>query len=200
MILNIWTESKEKYGINVALGIHHWGPKHQQFYRARHNQVSTHKVYSRIKILSIIRISIDREFGYGYLKEIVVRRANQKDYIFNEADFKRLYLNDIEDMYLLIVLNKRVEDVQLGVESYQTKLNITRPQVKCDGLEAKETYTIMYEPRGVAYFNKNNDQYLMSMDELHKFIDGTLKIVRDILNTRLHNFVLGYNVGMPKRT
>ncbi|GKF68435.1 hypothetical protein Tco_0198114, partial [Tanacetum coccineum] len=57
-------------------------------------------------ILSIIRLSIDKQFGYGYLKEIVVRRENQKEYIFNEADFKRLHLNDIEDMYLLYAQNK----------------------------------------------------------------------------------------------
>ncbi|GJY73976.1 hypothetical protein Tco_0478407 [Tanacetum coccineum] len=30
------------------------------------------------------------KYGYGYLKEIVVKRANQKEYIFKEADFPRL--------------------------------------------------------------------------------------------------------------
>ncbi|GJW94479.1 hypothetical protein Tco_0174151 [Tanacetum coccineum] len=155
MILNLWSSSKERYDLNASLGICHWGPKRQLFYRARHKQVSDHKVYSRMKILSVIRLSVDKQFSYGYLKEIVVRCANQKEYTFNEADCARLYLNDIEDMYLLyaqqklhhltrdkqtdlvtalcffirrIVLKKRVEDVQLGLESYQTKLNITRPQ------------------------------------------------------------------------
>nr|GEZ24173.1 RNA-directed DNA polymerase, eukaryota, reverse transcriptase zinc-binding domain protein [Tanacetum cinerariifolium] len=59
-----------------------------------------------MKILNIIRISVDKHFRYGYLKEIVSRRANQKEYIFNEADFKILHLNDIEDMYLLYAQNK----------------------------------------------------------------------------------------------
>ncbi|GJU89201.1 hypothetical protein Tco_1301624 [Tanacetum coccineum] len=58
-------------------------------------------IFSRIKILSVIRISVDKQFGYGYLKEIVVRQADQKEYAFTEADFPRLHLNDIEDMYLL---------------------------------------------------------------------------------------------------
>ncbi|GJV05361.1 hypothetical protein Tco_1338930, partial [Tanacetum coccineum] len=44
--------------------------------------------------------SCDKQFGYGYLKEIVVRRADQKEYVFKEADFPKLYLNDTEDMYL----------------------------------------------------------------------------------------------------
>ncbi|GJV07891.1 hypothetical protein Tco_1345547 [Tanacetum coccineum] len=83
MIPNLWIDSKEKYDINAAIGIYHWGLKHQLFYKARHNQ-----------------------FSYGYLKEIVVRRANQMEYIFNEAGFKRLHLNDIEYMYLLYAQNK----------------------------------------------------------------------------------------------
>ncbi|GKE57024.1 hypothetical protein Tco_1496209 [Tanacetum coccineum] len=40
------------------------------------------------------------------LQEIVVRRADQKEYRFNEANFSRLHLNDIEDMFLLYVQNK----------------------------------------------------------------------------------------------
>nr|GEX99686.1 hypothetical protein [Tanacetum cinerariifolium] len=73
---------------------------------ARNNQVSCQKVYSQMKILSIIRLSIDKQFGYGYLKEIIVRRANQKECVFNEADFKRLHMYDIEEMYLLYAQNK----------------------------------------------------------------------------------------------
>nr|GEU86116.1 hypothetical protein [Tanacetum cinerariifolium] len=73
----------------------------------------------------------------------------------DKCDFSRLRLNDIEDMLLLhvqnklfnlpgddivdlvntlrmftqsLVIKKRVEDIQLGVESYQKKLNITKPQ------------------------------------------------------------------------
>ncbi|GJR34222.1 hypothetical protein Tco_1209906 [Tanacetum coccineum] len=180
-----------------------------------------------MKILSIIRIPVNKQFGYGYLKEIVVRRANKKEYVFKEADFPKLHFNEIEDVYLLyaqnklhhlkgdeevdlvtalrlfirrIVLKKRVEDVQLGVKSYQTKLNITRPQVRCVDLDVKEPYTILHKPKGVVYLNKNNIKYLMRDDELYKFSNGTLKPVRDILNSMMHNFVLGYtSASMPKR-
>ncbi|GKA31094.1 hypothetical protein Tco_0717399 [Tanacetum coccineum] len=47
-----------------------------------------------------------QQYGYGYLKEIVVRRADQKLYKFKECDFPNLHLNDIEDMLLLISQNK----------------------------------------------------------------------------------------------
>ncbi|GJV11365.1 hypothetical protein Tco_1352906 [Tanacetum coccineum] len=180
-----------------------------------------------MKILSVIKILVDKQFGYGYLKEIVVRRANPKEYVFNEADFSRLHLNDIEDMFLLFVehklhhlkgneqvdlvnplrlftrrnvLKKRVEDVQLRVESYQTKLHITMLQITCAGIEVTEPYTIMYKPRGVVYLNKSNRKILMRDDELYKFSNGTLKSVRDTLDPMLHNFVLGYNnEGMSNR-
>ncbi|GJU38764.1 hypothetical protein Tco_1191721 [Tanacetum coccineum] len=164
MIPKLWSLSKVQYDLNTALGIHHWGPKRQLFYRVRHVVTSRHKVFSRMKILSVIRMSIDKQFGYGYLKEIVVGRADQQEYTFNEANFPRLHLNDIEDMFLLyvqnklhhlkgneqvdlvnalrlftrrIVLKKRVEDVQLGVEIYKMKLIITMPQNTCVVLKSK---------------------------------------------------------------
>nr|GEW61195.1 hypothetical protein [Tanacetum cinerariifolium] len=104
-------------------------------------------------------------------------RAYQKEYIFNEADFSRLHLNDIE---YIIVIKKRVQDVQLGMESYQAKLNITVPQSTCDGLKFKEPYTMVYKPRGVVYQNKSNQKILMRADELYKFSDGTLKVVQTL--------------------
>ncbi|GJX64005.1 hypothetical protein Tco_0298348 [Tanacetum coccineum] len=74
MIPKLWNSSKVGYDLNAAYIIHHWGPKRLLFYR----------------------------FRYGYLKEIMVRRANQKEYTFNEAYFKRLHLNEIEDMLPLM--------------------------------------------------------------------------------------------------
>ncbi|GKE01356.1 hypothetical protein Tco_1389339 [Tanacetum coccineum] len=142
------------------------------------------------------------KFGYGYLKEIVARCANQEEYTFKEAYFLRIHLNDIKDMYLLyaqnklyhltgdeqtdmvtalwffiqrIVIPKRIEDIQLGVKSYQTKLNFTKPQVRCAGLDIKEPFTIFYKPRGVVYLNKDDMKCLIRADEVYKFGDGTLK-------------------------
>ncbi|GKB83890.1 hypothetical protein Tco_0950785 [Tanacetum coccineum] len=82
------------------------GPKRQLFYRSQINRLSRHEVYSTIKILSVIRLKVDKQFGYSYLEEIVVRRADRQEYTFKEGDFLRLYLNDIEYMLLLPVQNK----------------------------------------------------------------------------------------------
>ncbi|GJW32157.1 hypothetical protein Tco_0052189 [Tanacetum coccineum] len=130
------------------------------------------------------------KFGYGYLKEIVVRRANQKEYTFKEEDFPQIHLNDIKDMYLLYAQNK----LRRFTCNDQTDL------VRCVGLDNKEPYTIFHKPREAVYPNKDDKKYLMRKDELYKFGDDTLKKVCDELNYRLQNFVLGYNEDMPKRT
>ncbi|GJT04557.1 hypothetical protein Tco_0839019 [Tanacetum coccineum] len=74
--------------------------------RSRNAATSRHEVFSRLKFFSVIRITVDKQFGYGYLKEIIIRRANQKEFTFREADFSRLHLKDIEDMFLLYVQHK----------------------------------------------------------------------------------------------
>ncbi|GJR37087.1 hypothetical protein Tco_1212771 [Tanacetum coccineum] len=65
-----------------------------------------HDAYSIKRILSVINIKVNEWHGYGHLEEIVVKRAYQQLYTFKEGDFKRLYLNDIQDMLLLVVQNK----------------------------------------------------------------------------------------------
>ncbi|GJS82029.1 hypothetical protein Tco_0748570 [Tanacetum coccineum] len=157
---------------------------------------SKHNVYSTHKILEVKSVSVKKLHGYGHLEEIVVKRADRQLYKFKEGDFVDLHLNDIKDMMLLavqhklfhltnsnigdfivafcmftrsLVIKKRVEDLQLGVESYQKKLNITPPQ---------QTFPT---------------------DELYKFSDGTLKKVQDELHHRVRDFRLEYNKEMPRR-
>ncbi|GKD15587.1 hypothetical protein Tco_1199994 [Tanacetum coccineum] len=56
--------------------------------------------------LACIEDMVMRKYGYGYLKEIVVRRADNILYRFKKGDFLRLRINDIEDMLLIIVQNQ----------------------------------------------------------------------------------------------
>ncbi|GKB23323.1 hypothetical protein Tco_0862724 [Tanacetum coccineum] len=116
----------------------------------------------------IPRLKIMKKCDYGPLDEIEVRREDQKLYTFKEGDFPRLRLQDIEDMLLLlvqqkltnltiderydlnvalrmftrrIVIQKGVEDLQLGVESYQKKLNLTKPDTFRPDLRKSTTYS-----------------------------------------------------------
>nr|GFA06623.1 hypothetical protein [Tanacetum cinerariifolium] len=147
-----------------------------------------------------------------HLDWITVQRDNDKLYKFKEGNFKRLCTQDIEDMLLLliqgkltnliveerfafnvslqmftrsIVIQRRVEDLQLGVKSYQKKLNLTKPDSYRSDLKRKEAYTAYSNPRGFIYQNKDKKNRLMRIDELHKFSDETLTDVRAALDDRL---------------
>ncbi|GJV03375.1 hypothetical protein Tco_1336944 [Tanacetum coccineum] len=165
------------------------------------------KLWSPVKvaydkdIFSVVSVKVDKQFGYGYLKEIVVRRADRKLYTFKEEDD-----DDIVDLAVAlrmftqrIVIQNRVEDVQLGVESYQKKLNITKPQEDFPGIPAKDPYTTSYDPKGVFYLNSSKRKRMMRADELYKFSNRTLQSVCKTLHYRLLNFKLGYKKDMPSR-
>nr|GFB93917.1 hypothetical protein [Tanacetum cinerariifolium] len=87
---------------------------------------------------------------------------------------------------------RRVEDLQLGVESYQKKLNLMRPDTYRSDLKRREAYTAYSNPRGFIYQNKDKKNRLMRIDELHKFSDGTLNDVRNALNDRLKGIRMQY--------
>nr|GFB83983.1 hypothetical protein [Tanacetum cinerariifolium] len=80
---------------------------------------------------------------------------------------------------------RRMEDLQLGVESYQKKLNLTKPDSYRSDLKYKEAYTAYSNPQGFIYQNKDKRNRLMRIDELNKFSDGTLIDVRTALDDRL---------------
>nr|GEX91668.1 hypothetical protein [Tanacetum cinerariifolium] len=71
-----------------------------------------------------------------------------------------------------IVIQRRVEDLQLGVESYQKRLNLTKPDTYRSDLKRREAYTAYLNPRGFIYQNRDKKNRLMRIDELHKFSDG----------------------------
>nr|GEU45705.1 hypothetical protein [Tanacetum cinerariifolium] len=76
-----------------------------------------------------------------------------------------------------IVIQRHVEDLQLGVKSYQKKLNLTELDTYRTDLKRKEAYTAYSNPRGFIYQNKDKQNRLMWIDELHKFSDSTLNDV-----------------------
>ncbi|GKC37679.1 hypothetical protein Tco_1050063 [Tanacetum coccineum] len=71
---------ERKYALSLQrdaeLGIHHWRDNCQWFYKGNIGRPSSHDVYSKVKIISVQMISVDKWYGHGYLKEIVVKRAD----------------------------------------------------------------------------------------------------------------------------
>nr|GEU35103.1 hypothetical protein [Tanacetum cinerariifolium] len=56
----------------------------------------------------------------------------------------------------------RVEDFQLGIESYQSQVNLTKPQWTATGFEYKHDYTVIESPRAVIFQDKYGDQQVES--------------------------------------
>nr|GEV15456.1 reverse transcriptase domain-containing protein [Tanacetum cinerariifolium] len=95
-----------------------------------------------------------------------------------------------------IVIQRRVEDLQLGVESYQKKINLTKPDTYRPDLKRKEAYTAYSNPRGFIYQNKDKKNRLMRIDELQKFSDGTLTDFCTALDDRLKGIRMSENMGI----
>ncbi|GJT64148.1 hypothetical protein Tco_1015628 [Tanacetum coccineum] len=173
------------------------------------NRECARDVYSRHIILAVTKLKIVNWHNYKHLDWITVHRNDDKLYTFKEGSYNRLRLQDIEDMLLLlvqgkltnlnveerlalgvslrmftrsIVLRRCVEDLQLGVESYQKKLNLTRSDTCRSDLKCKLAYTTYSNPRGFIYQNKDKKNRLMCNDELYKFSDSTLNDVRSTLD------------------
>nr|GEY80570.1 hypothetical protein [Tanacetum cinerariifolium] len=159
------------------------------FYGFAVNWESTLDVYSKRRIIAVTDLKIMEWHNYKHLDWILVRRDDDKIYKFKEGDFKRLRLQDIEDMLLLL---RRVEDLQLGVESYEKRLNLTNPDTYRSDLKQREAYTAYSNPRGFIYQNKDKKNRLMRIDELQKFSDGTLNDVRNALDDRLKGIRMQY--------
>ncbi|GKC10344.1 hypothetical protein Tco_1007126 [Tanacetum coccineum] len=92
----------------------------------------------------------------------------------------------------IIVIQRRVEDLQLGVESYQKKLNLTRLDTCRSNLKSLPTYLAYPNPRGFIYQNKYKKNKLMHIDKLHKFSDSTLNDVRTTLDDILKRIRMKY--------
>nr|GEW22097.1 hypothetical protein [Tanacetum cinerariifolium] len=81
-----------------------------------------------------------------------------------------------------IVIQRRVKDLQLGIESYQKKLNLTRPDTYRSDLKRKSPYTAYSNPREVVRERAGAmiqaiDRQLRNirlMRSLEKFVGGRL--------------------------
>nr|GEU87324.1 hypothetical protein [Tanacetum cinerariifolium] len=152
------------YDKHALWGVSHWGCKRQQFYGFAVNRESARDVYSKRRIIPVTEL------------KIVEQAFNVSLRMFTRS----------------IMIQRRVEDLQLGVESYQKKLNLTKPNSYRSDLKREEAYTAYSNPRGFIYQNKDKRNRLMQIDKLHKFSDGTLTDVRTALDDRLKGIRMQY--------
>nr|GEU39177.1 retrovirus-related Pol polyprotein from transposon TNT 1-94 [Tanacetum cinerariifolium] len=104
----------------------------------------------------------------------------------------------IKDMMFTrrVVILKRVEDLQLGVKSYQKKLNLTKLETFRSDISKMTPYTAYKNPQGIIYLDKYKRNRLMRSDELYKFCVETLTSFRNVLHDIANNPRIEY---LPKR-
>ncbi|GJT13564.1 hypothetical protein Tco_0860606 [Tanacetum coccineum] len=152
----------------------------------------------------------------------MVRRANGNIDTIKESDYKYLNKNNIEGLYLLCINGKVkdyketrllgslfvfirstviweiVHDIQLGMESYQQKVNLIAPTITFPGIERKKLFTITYEPViGMIYENNKKEKRVMIHKEIRKFCDATSKRVLEKLKKYNKDVKYGYANPSP---
>ncbi|GKC64203.1 hypothetical protein Tco_1096801 [Tanacetum coccineum] len=100
-------------------------------------------------------------YDYGHLEDIEVRRDDQKLYTFKEGDFKRLRLQDIEDMLLLLVQQKLA--YLTSDEWYD--LNVALRIRKWSNLDKKRAWVMVQDIDKQLYQRR-------LMQNLEKFVGG----------------------------
>nr|GEU51996.1 putative reverse transcriptase domain-containing protein [Tanacetum cinerariifolium] len=83
---------------------------------------------------------------------------------------------------------QRVKDFQLGIESYQTQLNLTKPRWDATGFEYKHDFTVINSLRSVTFRDKYGVQMIMRFNKIHKFSDDTLHQIDEALDYRVKEF------------
>nr|GFA73020.1 hypothetical protein [Tanacetum cinerariifolium] len=94
------------YDKHALWGVSHWGRKRQQLYGFAVNRESARDVYSKRRIIAVTELKIVEWYSYKHLDWITVRRDDDKLYKFKEGDYKRLRIQDIEDMLLFLLQGK----------------------------------------------------------------------------------------------
>ncbi|GJT01358.1 hypothetical protein Tco_0822527 [Tanacetum coccineum] len=209
-----------KFNPYARYGVEHWKNPHAKiFYIRKQKEPGKPKeeIYSNSKIVQVIETYWELGHEHKFITEIVARRANKYLVSITEPDYKNLNKNDIEDIYLLIMNGKvpdyadtgllwslsvfirstviweRVHDFQLGIESYQQKVNLTAPTMTFPGIEDHEMFSIIYEPvHGIIYKNSKKEKRVMRHSEIHKFCDATLNRVLEGLKSYNNDIKYGY--------
>nr|GEY51630.1 hypothetical protein [Tanacetum cinerariifolium] len=157
----MWIDNVCTYGIIAKYGISHWWFNRQKFYIDRHATSSRQKeVRSNTQILNVVTIKAYSRYGYDYLSESILRRADLQEHTIAEKDFKNLYPRDFEDLNLFLL----------------------------QGYEFKHGYTIIESPRAIVFPVNNNKQKIMRFNKIYKFSDGTLTRIFEALSYRVKEF------------
>ncbi|GJX21820.1 hypothetical protein Tco_0226265 [Tanacetum coccineum] len=150
----------------------------------------------------VVRIKAYSRYGYDYLKEITLRRADHQEYTIAKKDFKNLYPSNFEDLNLLLLQGhlNHLPGSDIHMLSTAKQLNFTKPGWDATGFEFKHDYTIIDSPRVIVFSVSNNERKIMRFNEIYKFSDGTLTNIMEALDHRVKEYKVNrLNPGMNTR-
>ncbi|GKD36801.1 hypothetical protein Tco_1257008, partial [Tanacetum coccineum] len=152
----------------------------------------------------VVRIKAYSRYGYDYMKEIALCRADYQEYTIAKKDFKNLYPSDFEYLNLQILqghLNHLSgSDKRMLSTALPEQLNLTKPGWEATGYEYKYDYTIIESPRAVVFPVSNNERKILRFNEIYKFSDGALTNILEALDYRVKEYkVSRLNPGMNTR-
>ncbi|GJW21839.1 hypothetical protein Tco_0032461 [Tanacetum coccineum] len=147
----------------------------------------------------IVAMYVFSLYGYDYMKKIVLRRADLKEHIIMERDFKYLYSSDFEDLYLLNLqghldhLPPKDKKILTIIVNLWTRNLVIRQRYKHE-------FTVIESPRAVTFRDKYGVQMIMRFNEIHKFSDGTLHQIDEALDYSVKEFKVNrMNLGLNTR-
>ncbi|GKB36377.1 hypothetical protein Tco_0881319 [Tanacetum coccineum] len=155
---------------------------------------------THMRILSVVSIDVFSIYEYDYMKQIVLRRANNQEYTIAKNDFKDLYLSDFKDLYLLNLQGHLNHLPPRDKKILSSVVNLWIRNLEATGLEFMHDYKILDSPRAVVFRDKYGMQMIMCFNKIHKFSDGTLQQIDEALDYRVKEFrVNKVNPGLNTR-
>ncbi|GKA12450.1 hypothetical protein Tco_0691996 [Tanacetum coccineum] len=150
-----WRKEVSRYHFEALNGIHHWEENIIDLFKEGMSVVTEGNIFSDLRIKSFVRIDV-------------------------------LHFNNSLLMFIKITMIKnKIEDIQLGVESYQRTLNLTKPTMFFEGIDQRIPFTMTAMYKVVVYLNQYNIKSLI------KLSDGTLVKIQENLIDMLSKNKLG---------
>ncbi|GKA33964.1 hypothetical protein Tco_0720393 [Tanacetum coccineum] len=173
--MNRWVRKEFKtFNEEARLSIQHWKDSwHKTMYKINHKRVRANpeEYFSNHRIVEVVKVTTEQQHGLDYMEQIIVMRENDKPDSFLRSR----------------VIWEKVHDFQLGIESYQIKINLTAPTLIFPSIEACDPYSIVDKPTtGLIYLNNKNEKRVIDLIDISKFCDATLE--RVLNEVKLKNF------------
>ncbi|GJS93647.1 ribonuclease H-like domain-containing protein [Tanacetum coccineum] len=169
----------KKFNPYARYGVENWKNPHAKiFYIRRQKEPGRPKeeIYSNSKIVQVIKTFWELGHEHKFITKIVPDYANT-GLLWSLSVFIRS-----------LVIWERVHDFQLGIESYQQKINLTAPIITFPGIEEYDVFSIIYEPvHGIIYTNsKKEKRYGYVQKELTNDEVEFLKLFVEEIKVRLN--------------